>query len=162
MAPIPDTIKQLLITAAVACLSTACASAAYDTPNSLGVIPLMPPTPIWLGAIGSSSTATIAGAAAVAPSQVPGWNHVMLSLDNTTAGGIYTWSLRTGTCASQGSVVGPADRYSPFAIHADGSGAAEAVIPTLLSPTDSYVVVATPVSASSAPSACANLARTSM
>src|SRR5665213_1525649 len=70
MALIPDTIKRLLITAAVACLSTACASAAYDTPNSLGVMPLMPPTPIWLGAIGSSSAATIAGAAAVAPGHV--------------------------------------------------------------------------------------------
>jgi len=162
MPPIPNTLRRLLITAAVTSLSTACASNSYDTPNSLGVMPLSPPTPIWLGAIGNSSEATIRGAAAVAPSQVPGWEHVMLSLDNTTAGGIYAWSLHTGTCASQGNVVGPVDRYSQFAIHADGSGAAEALIPILLSPTNAYAVVATPLSASSAPSACADLTRTSM
>ena len=125
-------------------------------------MPLRPPTPIWLGAVHGSNAATITGAAAVAPSQVPGWDHVMLSIDNTIAGGAYTWSLHTGTCASQGSVVGPVDRYSQFAIHADGSGAAEAVIPTLLSPVNSYAVFATPVATSAASSACADLARTSM
>lgn len=162
MPTIPKPLHRLFVTAAVVCLCTACASSSYDAANSLGVMPLRPPTPIWLGAIRSSNTATITGAAAVAPSQVPGWDHVMLSIDNTAAGGIYRWSLRTGTCASQGSVVGPVDRYSQFAIHADGSGAAEAVIPTVLSPANSYAVFATPVTASAAQTACADLARTSM
>jgi hypothetical protein len=162
MPSVPNTLRQLLVAAATVTISAACASSSYDAPNSLGVMPLRPPTPIWLGAVRGSGTTTVNGAAAVTPSQVPGWDHVMLSLDNTTAGGIYTWSLRSGTCASQGSIVGPTDRYAQFAIHADGSGAAEAVIPTLLSPTDSYAVIATPLSPASASSACADLAHASM
>ena len=86
----------------------------------------------------------------------------MLSLDNSTAGAVYAWSLRSGNCGGQGSVVGPSDRYVRFDIHADGSGAAETVIPTTLSQSESYAVVATPISPSTGPDACANLTRTTM
>lgn len=163
MPPIPSTLRQILVVALAAAIGTACAPSAYDSPNTLGVMPLRPPTQIWLGAVGGSgNTTVINGAAAVTPSQIPGWTHVMLSIDNTVAGQVYSWSLRSGSCGSEGSVVGPTDRYSAFAIHADGTGAAETVIPTTLSQSESYAVIATPVSPGGASSACANLTRASM
>jgi hypothetical protein len=163
MSYVPNTISRILVAAAAIGICTACASTAYDTPNTLGVMPLRPPTPIWLGAIAGSGGATsVDGAAAVTPSQVSGWAHVLLSLTNSTAGQLYTWSLRSGSCGTPGSIVGPANRYARFDIHADGTGAAETVIPATLSQSASYAVVATPVSPSTGPDACANLTRASM
>jgi hypothetical protein len=160
-----------IFVAAVAAVA-GCASSTYDKSNSLGVMPLQPPAPLWLGAVsglGGSGSGSVNGAAAATPSQVPGWTHVMLSLDNSAAGAVYTWSLRSGNCGGEGSVIGPSDRYTRFDIHADGTGAVEAFIPANLSQSQTYAVIATPVSpgtasptASSAPVACANLTRTSM
>lgn len=145
----------------------ACASRSYDSLNTLGVMPLRAPTPVWLGAIRGSGPDTIAnpiaGAAAVTPSQTPGWAHVLISLDDISSGGEYAWSLHSGSCGAQGSVIGPADHYSDFAIHADGSGAAEAIVPLELSPSASYAVIATRVSpGGSGATACADLIRTSL
>ncbi|MDQ2890208.1 MAG: hypothetical protein M3R65_06580, partial [Gemmatimonadota bacterium] len=92
-------------------------------------MPLRPPPPVWLGSVHTSSGTPIAGAAAATPTQAPGWSHVLISLGDASAGGLYSWSLHSGSCASQGGVVGPADRYGEFAIHADGTGAADALVP---------------------------------
>ena len=150
---------------ALAALSVAsCAPRAYDSFNTLGVLPPQPPTPIWIGAVRGSSAAALTGAAAVTPSQTPGWAHVLISVANvSTSGSMYAWSLRSGDCSSQGSVIGPADRYADFVIRADGSGGAEAVVPlSLKSAGGPYTIVATPVMAGSGPGACADLARSTM
>ncbi|MEO7217373.1 MAG: hypothetical protein ABI026_04200 [Gemmatimonadaceae bacterium] len=163
MPPLYNVIARSFIAAAVVGACAACASASYDTPNTLGVMPLQPPTPIWLGAIAAAGgSSAVDGAAAVTPSQMPGWTHIMLSLDNSTAGAVYTWSLRSGNCGGQGNIIGPSDRYARFNIHADGTGAVETVIPTTLSQSESYAVIATPVSPSTGSAACANLTRTTM
>lgn len=169
MSSIPSIIRRFLFVTLTLAACVACASDTYDAPNTLGVVPLRPPTPIWLGAVagapaGSAGAAAtpLSGAAAVTPSQVPGWAHVMLSIDNSTAGQLYSWSLHSGSCGSEGAVIGPANRYSEFAIHPDGTGAVETTIPTTLSQSASYAVVATPVAPSGASTACANLTRTAM
>jgi hypothetical protein len=150
--------------ASVACAS--CTTVTYDSPNTLGVLPQQPPAPLWLGAMhGSANGATPAGAAALTPSRTPGWVHALVSLSDVPVGGVYAWSIRSGNCGAQGSVVGPAERYGQFPIRADGSGAAEAEIPATMSPSASYAVVAAPVApgASGATgSVCADLARGSM
>ncbi len=125
-------------------------------------MPLQPPTPVWLGSVRSTTGTAIAGAAAITPSQTPGWAHVLISLDDIKTGGIYSWSLRSGSCGAQGSVIGPADRYGEFAIHADGTGAADAMVPLSLSPQQTYAVVAGPVSSTGAPGACADLVRSAL
>ncbi|MEO6778863.1 MAG: hypothetical protein ABI194_05355 [Gemmatimonadaceae bacterium] len=158
--------SHILATAGIIIACAACATGGYDAPNTLGVLPPQPPAPLWLGAVrGGTATiggAPISGAAAVTPSPTPGWTHVLLSLSDVTAGGIYSWSLRSGTCAAQGAVLGPADRYANFSIRADGSGAADAVVPAVLSPSAPYAVVASPVTQGASTSGCADLARGSM
>jgi hypothetical protein len=174
----PIRFGSLVAAAFVAVLCMACASSGdYDTPNTLGVLPPPPPTPLWLGPVRGAGSATvndtpINGAAAVTPSQTPGWAHVLLSIGNTQAGGLYTWSLHSGSCGAQGEVVGPTNRYPEIAIGADGFGSAEAAVPATLSSSASYAIVATPVtpstssnattSSATAPSACADLTRGSM
>lgn len=161
MSSISIHVRGLSVTALVAILS-ACAPSGYDSMNGLGVMPLRPPTPVWLGAVRGTAALPLSGAAAVTPSQTPGWAHVLISLGDITSGGVYAWSLHNGSCASQGGVVGPADRYGDFTIHADGSGAAEALVPLTLSQSESYAVVATPVSPAAGTGVCADLTRTSM
>ena len=166
MPPFSNVLRNLAVVAAIGAACASCAAQSYDAPNTLGVLPPPRPTPLWLGAMHGTGTSGIAGAASVTPSPTPGWVHVLVSVDNSVAGETYAWSLKSGTCASQGNVIGPANRYADFNIHADGSGAAEAAIPETLSPSASYAVVATPaasrVSSASAPVACADLAFGSM
>lgn len=149
----------------VACTSlVSCAPGAYDSPNNLGVLPAQPPVPLWLGAMHGTSNAAVTGASAATPSRTPGWTHVLISVNGAPNGDIYAWSLRSGSCAEQGSIVGPTERYGGFLIRADGSGAAETEIPAMLSPSASYAVTATPASTGTAAgaAACADLARGSM
>ncbi len=163
MPSIPNTFCHFLAAAAVCAVASACATQSYDFPNTLGVLPPPKPAPLWLGTIhGIGQGGGVSGAAAVTPSRTPGWTHVLVSLADTRASGTYAWSLRSGTCAAQGGIVGPDNRYADFVIHADGSGAAEAAVPETLSPSTSYVVVATPVAPATAPVACADLALGSM
>ena len=145
----------VLAVAASSCL--ACASSP-DFSRSLGVMPLAPQPPVWLGSVRSLGATPVAGAAAITRSQVPGWSHVLISLDDISSGGLYTWSLRSGSCGSQGAVIGPADRYGEFAIRPDGSGAADALVPFAPSTAQNYAVIATPVSSSAnSAGACADL-----
>jgi len=166
MPPFSDVLRNLAVVAAIGAACAACAAQSYDAPNTLGVLPPPKPAPLWLGAIHGAGTAAIAGAASVTPSPTPGWAQVLISVQNSVAGETYAWSLKSGTCAAQGNIIGPANRYSDFNIHADGSGAADAAIPESLSPSASYAVVATPAasraSSASAPVACADLAFGSM
>ena len=166
MPPLSHVLRNLAVVAAIGAACASCAAQSYDAPNTLGVLPPPRPTPLWLGAIHGAGTAGIAGAASVTPSPTPGWVQVLISVENSVAGETYAWSLKSGTCASQGNVIGPANRYADFNIHADGSGAADAAIPETLSPSASYAVVATPAasraSSASAPVACADLAFGSM
>ena len=148
-------------------LCAACASGGgYDATNTLGVLPPQRPTPLWLGAIhGNGPTPAgnmLAGAAAVTPAATPGWTHILISLNNVPVGGTYSWSLRSGSCGSQGGILGPTDRYADFSIRADGSGSAEAVVPVVLSPSSPYAVVASPIARNSDVSGCADLSRESM
>jgi len=170
MPPFSNVLRNLAVVAAIGAVCASCAAQSYDAPNTLGVLPPPKPTPLWLGAMHSAGTAAIAGAASVTPSATPGWAQVLISVQNSVAGETYAWSLKSGTCASQGNVIGPANRYADFNIHADGSGAAEAAIPETLSRSASYAVVATPaasrapsaIASASAPAACADLAFGSM
>jgi len=165
-----NVLRNLAVVAAIGAVCASCAAQSYDAPNTLGVLPPPKPTPLWLGAMHGAGTAAIAGAASVTPSATPGWAQVLISVQNSVAGETYAWSLKSGTCAAQGNVIGPANRYADFNIHADGSGAAEAAIPETLSPSASYAVVATPaasrapsaIASTSAPAACADLAFGSM
>jgi len=114
-----------------------------------------------------TSNDSVTGASAVTPSRTPGWTHVLISVNGAPSGDIYAWSLRSGSCAAQGGVVGPTERYGGFLIRADGSGAAETEIPAILSPSASYAVTASPTSTGSAAAgttaaACADLTRGSM
>ena len=120
-------------------------------------MPLQPPPPVWLGSIHGSGATRVAGAAAVTPSQTPGWAHVLISLDDMTTGGLYSWTLRAGSCGSPGGVIGSPDRFAEFPIRPDGSGAADALVPMTLSVSQTYAVVATPVDHGTASSACADL-----
>jgi hypothetical protein len=166
MSSLPNALRNLAVVAVIGAACASCAAQSYDAPNTLGVLPPPKPVPLWLGAVHGAGTAGISGAASVTPSHTPGWEHVLISIENSVAGGTYAWSLKSGSCASQGNVIGPANRYADFNIHADGSGAAEAAIPETLSPSASYAVVATPAASTgvsaTAPLACADLALGSM
>lgn len=140
--------------AAVSCI--ACASSP-DFTRSLGVMPLRPPPPVWLGSVRGSGSAYINGAAALTPAQAPGWAHVLISLADVSTGGVYSWTLHSGNCGAPGSTIGPVDRFGEFVIRPDGTGAADALIPLNLSTSQTYAVVATPLSPATAPSACADL-----
>jgi hypothetical protein len=160
-------ISRAIIAALASASCLACATTTYDSPNTLGVLPRQPPTPLWLGAMhGSGNVAPVAGAAALTPSRTPGWTHALVSVNDAPVGGIYTWSVRSGNCGAQGSVVGPTERYGQFPIRADGYGAAEAEIPATMSPSGSYAVVATPAvpgaTGGAATTVCADLTRGSM
>ena len=147
-----NSLRHYILIALAGAACTACAhGGSYDFPNTLGVLPPQKPTPLWLGSVRGTGTAR--GAASVTPSQTPGWDHVLISINDAPAGGTYAWSLHSGSCSGQGSIVGPSDRYADFITRADGSGDAEAVIPVSLSPSASYSVVATPVTYGSGPSA---------
>jgi len=162
MPSVTNTIRRSLIASLLAVTCASCASRGYESLNTLGVLPPQQPAPLWLGTVHSSGNTPITGAAAVTPSQTPGWAHVLISLGDISSGATYAWSLRSGNCEAHGGVIGPADRYANFTIHADGSGAAEAVVPLALSTTQTYAVVATPVAPSVATTACADLTRRSM
>ena len=162
MPSIPSVFRHCFAGTVIGVACIACASQSYDVPNTLGVLPPPRPAPLWLGTVRGSGSTGISGAASVTPSQTPGWMHALISVGNGVAGGTYAWSLRSGSCAAQGNVVGPDDRYGDFTIHADGSGAAEAAVPVMLSPSASYAVVATPVLPATAPVACADLTLGSM
>lgn len=162
---VPNIARRFIVIALACTICGGCVPRdSYDFPNTLGVLPPQKPTPLWLGTIHGAGSAE-SGAASVSPSQTPGWEHVLVSIDDSPAvGGMYNWSLRSGSCGAQGSIVGPADRYAAFIVRADGSGGAEAVVPATLSPSASYAVVATPISsgAAAASSACADLTLSSM
>ena len=164
MLPLPRFVAAMLVSVTcIMCMS--CAPSSYDSPTNLGVLPAQPPVPLWLGAMHGTGNAAVTGASAVTPSQTPGWAHVLISVNGAASGGIYTWSLRSGSCGAQGGVIGPTERYGDFPIRADGSGAAEAEIPATLSPSTPYAVTATPASTGSttaATGACADLTRGSM
>jgi hypothetical protein len=167
MPSISNVLRHLAAVVAVGAACAACAAQApYDLPNTLGVLPPPTPVPIWLGAVHGTGTTRITGAASATPSSTPGWLHVLISVGNSVAGGTYAWSLRSGSCAAQGNVIGPANRYADFNIHADGSGAAEAAVPETLSPSAAYSVVATPAVSGAAeptaPAVCADLVPGSM
>ena len=150
-------LHRSIVAALVTSSCLACASSP-DFSRSLGVMPLKPQPPVWLGSVRSLGPSPVAGAAALTPSQVPGWAHVLISLDDMATGGTYAWSLHSGSCGAPGGVIGPVERYGAFAIRPDGSGTADAVVPVALSTSQSYAVVATPVAqSSSAPGACADL-----
>lgn len=165
MSSLPNVLSHLAAAMVIGTVCTSCAAQSYDLPNTLGVLPPPRPAPLWLGTIHGTGAPGIAGAASVTPSPSPGWEHVLISVKNGVAGGTYAWALKSGSCASQGSVIGPADRYADFNIHADGSGAAEAAVPEKLSSSASYAVVATPTTHADAshatsatePAACADL-----
>ncbi|MDQ6737404.1 MAG: hypothetical protein M3Z30_06865 [Gemmatimonadota bacterium] len=83
---------------------------------------------------------------------------MLISVGDISTGGVYAWSLRSGSCAAQGGIIGPSDRYGEFAIRPDGSGAADALVPLTLSTSQTYAVVTNPVGPSSASAgACADL-----
>ena len=141
----------------VASSCLACASSP-DFTRSLGVMPLRPQPPVWLGPVRSLGSTPVAGAAALTQSQVPGWAHVLISVGDISTGGVYAWSLRSGSCGAQGGIIGPSDRYGEFSIRPDGSGAADALVPLTLSTSQTYAVVTNPVGPSSASAgACADL-----
>jgi hypothetical protein len=157
-----NTFRHFAAVIAIGAASASCATQSYEFPNTLGVLPPPKPIPLWLGAVHATGTAGISGAVSVTPSPTPGWIHVLISIENSVAGATYAWSLRSGGCSAQGNVIGPANRYSDFTIHADGSGAAEAAVPEILSQSSSYAVIATPVAPATAPTACADLTFGSM
>jgi hypothetical protein len=157
-----NVLRRLAAVVAIGAVCASCATQFYDSPNTLGVLPAPKPVPLWLGAIHGTGTTGVSGAAAVTPSPTPGWTHVLISIDNSVAGGEYGWSLKSGSCAAQGNVIGPTNRYADFIVRADGSGAAEATVPETLSPSASYAVVATPAASATTPAACADLVLRSM
>ena len=166
MPSVPNIFRHFVAVAAVGAVCASCATQPYDLPNTLGVLPPPRPIPLWLGAVHGTGTTGVSGAASVTPSPTPGWLHVLVSVENSVAGGTYAWSLRSGSCTAQGNVIGPANRYADFIIRADGSGAAEAAVPETLSPSASYYVVATPAATANpsvtTPAACADLTLGSM
>src|SRR6185437_17153804 len=104
MPPFSDVLRNLAVVAAIGAACGACAAQSYDAPNTLGVLPPPKPAPLWLGAVHGAGTAGISGAASVTPSHTPGWEHVLISVENSVTGGTYAWSLKSGSCASQGNV----------------------------------------------------------
>lgn len=142
--------------------ATGCTTGGGNTRGSgLGVLPLRPPAPAWLGSIGGGGTsATLRGAAALTESPTPGWWHVLVSIKGGRPGAAYDWTLRSGACSTTAPAIGPANRFPHLTVAADGTAAAEATVQAAVSPRGSYSVTVSGPDA--APLACADLAYTAM
>lgn len=144
------------LSALFALLVTACAHG-YEASNQPGVYAPRGMEPLWLGSIQPVANAELRGAAAVAPSSVPHWAHVLVSIKGATPASTYSWRLHSGRCTDNGPTIGPDDRYAPLIAFDDGTAAAESLLPTTLSASTLYSVTI------SGPAAgCADLAYGSM
>ena len=128
----------------------------------LGVLPAPAPRPLWIGEIAGTPTVRPEASVAVAPSETPGWTHILVSIRNAQPGARYDWTVRSSACGdASGSMLGTADRYQPLIARADGSAAAEATVPVPTSrATSARYSVSLSGGASGDAGTCADLAYT--
>jgi hypothetical protein len=148
----------LLALAAAGTMAAACAPR-YPGPSGLGVLPVTPPSPLWMGAVRPQTDANMRGAAAITATPTPNYSHVLVSIWGGTPGRSYDWTLHSGSCGSTGAAI-PVNGY-PLVTYADGTAKAEGYVPQKLIAGSQYSVVIGAQDAA-APPACADLAYGSM
>lgn len=65
---------------------------------------------------------------------------VTITISGAPAGGIHPWHIHSGSCATDGPVVGPMDAYPNLQIDGTGSAGASATIDLALAPDAPYFV----------------------
>lgn len=144
--------------ALAAALSNACAPQ-YPGPNTLGVLPPTPPSPLWMGAVRPEADKGMRGAAAVTGTPGASYSHVLVSISGGTPGQEYPWTLHSGSCGSVGAAL-PVNGF-PLVTYADGTAKADGYLSQKLAPNTPYSVVIGAADAATPP-ACADLSFGSM
>jgi hypothetical protein len=99
---------------------------------------LEPPGGVTPPATGAESLA-VGGVATVIDS---GQQKVRATIHVTNAkpGTVHPWHVHKGTCGKDEGIVGPASKYVPIRIGADGEGEVSETLPITLSPSGHYMV----------------------
>ncbi|HEV2644545.1 MAG TPA: hypothetical protein VGT98_17665, partial [Candidatus Elarobacter sp.] len=95
-------VTRVTILAAIVALAACRPYSALD--NQLGVLPVPPPQPLWLGAMQPPVDSALRGSVAVTQSATPRWSHVLVSIAGARPATTYTWALHSGRCADNGAI----------------------------------------------------------
>ena len=99
------------------------------------------------------------GSASMAPGTKRGTTEVMMTLGNTSPGGVHPWAIHRGACGADEGVFGALENYPPLRVGADGTGSSRATV-ALDTPTggDYFVSVQASQANHKLTVACGNLA----
>ena len=86
------------------------------------------------------------GSAYMAPGRKRGTTKIVVTLGNSTPGGVHPWAIHRGQCGSDEGVLGDRDNYSPLRVGADGTGISHATV-ALDTPTSGNYFVSVQASA---------------
>lgn len=82
----------------------------------------------------------MSGSASMAPGKKRGTTEIVLSVANTSPGGVHPWAIHVGQCGADEGVFGALDNYSPLLVGSDGTGVSSATVALNTPTTGSYFV----------------------
>jgi hypothetical protein len=99
------------------------------------------------------------GSASMAPGVKRGTTEIVMTLGNTSPGGVHPWAIHLGQCGADEGVFGALEDYPPLRVGTDGTGSSTATV-ALDAPTggDYFVSVQASPSNPQLTVACGNLA----
>lgn len=68
------------------------------------------------------------GSASMAPGVKRGTTEVVLTLGNTSPGGVHPWAIHRGQCGEDKGVFGAEEDYPPLRVGTDGTGSSRATV----------------------------------
>lgn len=68
------------------------------------------------------------GSASMAPGVKRGTTEVVLTLGNTSPGGVHPWAVHRGQCGEDNGVFGALEDYPPLRIGGNGTGSSRAIV----------------------------------
>lgn len=70
----------------------------------------------------------MSGSASMAPGRKQGTTQVVLTLANTSPGGVHPWAIHRGQCSADEGVFGALDNYAPLRVDSKGTGVSNATV----------------------------------
>jgi hypothetical protein len=89
---------------------------------------------------GATSTAPAVGGVATVIDSGQKRARATVHVTNSKPGSVHPWHIHKGTCGKDRGIVGPAGKYTPLHIGADGEGEVSETLPISLSPSGEYMV----------------------
>ena len=68
------------------------------------------------------------GSASMAPGVKRGTTEIVMTLGNTSPGGVHPWAIHLGQCGADRGVFGAEEDYPPLRVGADGTGSSTATV----------------------------------